>query len=379
MTETPGAGSKLRIESNAPQLRGYDVVVRAGALDDLAAHVAAAAPAARFALVVPDDIVTLYGDRALTSLRGAGLAAELIVVAAGERNKTRAAWAALSDRMLDLGFGRDSAVIALGGGVTGDLAGFAAATYMRGVPLVQVPTTLLAMIDAAVGGKTGVDTAAGKNLIGAFHPPRLVLADPLVLRTLSPAELRSGLAEAVKHGAILDAAYFEWVEDGARRLLDLDMAALEQLISRSVQLKAAVVRDDPFEQGRRAILNFGHTVGHAIELDADFSLPHGFAVAMGMVVEAAAGELCGVTERGTSGRLADALRSCDLPVKPQVASRERLTAAMRLDKKARGGTPRLALLERIGNCATTRAGDWTHEVPAPTLAAALDSAADHDE
>src|SRR5690606_4159708 len=198
------------------------------------------------------------------------------------------------------GFGRDCCVIALGGGVAGDIAGFVAATYMRGVPFVQLPTTLLAMIDASVGGKTGVDTAAGKNLVGAFHAPRIVIIDPLTLRTLPETELRSGLAEAVKHGAILDAAYFDWIADHVDDLLARDHAALEYLIARSVDLKANVVSEDPLESDRRAILNFGHTVGHALERCTNYRLPHGFAVSAGMCAEAALGQAAGFTNRGAA-------------------------------------------------------------------------------
>jgi 3-dehydroquinate synthase len=371
----PAGGHELRVNAPRHEAHGYDVVVRAGALDDIAIRVAAAAPAARYALIVPSDIAASHGARVLGLLRAGGLTAELLEFPAGEAHKTRETWAGLTDRMLELGFGRDAAVIALGGGVAGDLAGFVAATYMRGVPVVQVPTTLLAMIDASVGAKSGVDTHAGKNLVGAFHAPQLVIADPLVLRTLPPGELSSGLAEAVKHGAILDAAYFDWIGAHASDILSLDAAALEHLIARSVQLKAGVVSEDPYEHGLRAVLNFGHTVGHALELQQQYRMPHGHAVAQGMVVEAAVGEACGVTAPGTRAQLVELLDHCALPTVPTAGDWDVLAGIMRLDKKARLSRPRLPLLERIGACARNATGSWTFEVPEDVLAAAVRKAA----
>jgi 3-dehydroquinate synthase len=280
--------------------------------------------------------------------------------------------------MLDLRLGRDSCVIALGGGVTGDLAGFVAATYMRGVPLLQVPTTLLAMIDASIGGKTGIDTPAGKNLVGAFHPPCLVVADPELLRSLPATEVRSGMAEAIKHGAILDAGYLAWIEAHAATLLGGDHADLEHLVRRSVELKAAIVAEDPREHGRRAILNFGHTVGHALERLSRYALPHGPAVAAGMVVEAVAGEVLGITEAGTGARIAAILERCGLPARvlPELSAPQ-ILGAMETDKKARRGTARCVLLRMLGECAPAdrEAGTgWTHELPAAALERALRAA-----
>ncbi|MGH7466007.1 MAG: 3-dehydroquinate synthase, partial [Longimicrobiales bacterium] len=256
MTPRTGKGIRIRVEARGATAPGYEVFVRNGALDELASRITAAAPAAAYAVITPHGLADSYGARAVDSLRGAGLNAELLAFDDRESHKTRETWAALTDRMLELRFGRDACVIAVGGGVTGDVAGFVAATYMRGIPFVQVPTTLLAMIDASVGGKTGVDTGAGKNLVGAFHSPAVVIVDPAALRTLPAVQVRSGLAEAVKHGAILDTKYFTWIGDHADDLLALDPAALAHLIARSVELKAAVVSEDPLEDGRRAILNF---------------------------------------------------------------------------------------------------------------------------
>jgi 3-dehydroquinate synthase len=362
---------RVRVETASRRAAGYDVIIRAGAVRELPSRVASAAPAERYAVLAPDDVAGLYGDAVIADLRGAGRAAELLAFPAGEASKSRDVWGDLTDRMLAHRFGRDSCVIALGGGVACDLAGFVAATYMRGLPVVQVPTTLLAMIDASVGGKTGVDTAAGKNLVGAFHHPALVIADPELLHTLPGDGIRAGLAEAVKHGAILDGGYLDWIAERAPDTLDRDPATLEHLIAGSVAIKAAVVTDDPYERGRRALLNFGHTVGHALELLSGFTLAHGYAVAAGMVVEAEAGELLGISEAGTADRIRDVLRRCGLPHALPAVPADAVIDAMALDKKTRRAVPRCALPRRPGSPAPAPDGGWAHEVPDGVLAQAL--------
>jgi 3-dehydroquinate synthase len=350
------------------QRTAYDVIVRPGALDVLHSFLP---PAARCVIITDHHVAPLHGERVLDALRGHGLAADLLDFSAGEANKTRAAWSQLTDRMLQLGVGRDACVIALGGGVVGDLAGLVAATYMRGLPVVQVPTTLLAMIDAAVGGKTGVDVEHGKNLVGVFHHPHAVIADPLVLNTLPPQHLRAGLAEAIKHGAILDAAHFDWIREHAQRLLSLDPEAVSALVRRSVELKGSVVAEDPLEHGRRAVLNFGHTVGHALELCSGYSLLHGFAVAAGLRAEARAGELAGITAEGTADRVTSLLRACELPLAVRGVDVDAVLNGMRLDKKTRASAPRVVLLAVIGRCARTEDGKWTHALPRDVLRQAV--------
>jgi 3-dehydroquinate synthase len=366
--------TRIHVVFTPQPLYRHEIVVQTGVLDELPARVAAAAPAARYAVIVPDQLAGSHGRRVMDALASSGLDAALIEFPAGEANKTRATWAALTDRLLELRFGRDSCVIAVGGGVTGDLAGFVAATYMRGISLVHVPTSLLAMVDASIGGKTGVDTGAGKNLVGAFHAPRLVLADPLVLATLPAAEFRAGMAETVKHGAILDDDYFAWIERSVAHLLALQPAALEHLVARSAELKASVVMDDPYEEGARAALNFGHTIGHALELHSGFVLPHGHAVAIGMVIESAAGEAAGITEPGTRARLAALLTRLQLPISTTLVQRPSLLESLRLDKKARGARPRFALPERIGELARPPGNEWTFELPDTILQRALAAA-----
>jgi 3-dehydroquinate synthase len=361
--------------------RGYSVIVEPGGLVRLGELCAERAPAHRYAVIADSRVAQLYGGAALAALASAGLDADLLPFPAGEWNKSREAWAELSDAMLARGLGRDAVVVALGGGVTGDLAGFVAATFMRGVPVVQVPTTLLAMLDSSVGGKTGVDTHAAKNAIGAFHHPELVLVDPALLATLPPFQRRSGLAEGVKVAAMRDAELFGWIEQRAAGLAGGEPTAVAGLIERGVALKAEVVAEDPLERGTRAILNFGHTVGHALESLSGFSLLHGEAVALGMWLEARVGESLGITEEGTAGRLRAVLAACGLPeeIDPDWTARAILEAA-RPDKKARGGEPRWALPARIGAAALDAEGRPTHAIPAGTcarvLAAALRSASE---
>jgi len=346
----------------------YDVVIASGVIDRAVERVRETAPAHRYAVIADSHVTRLYGARLMDGFAGGGLDAGLFTFPAGEWNKSREQWARLSDRLLAASFGRDSVVIALGGGVTGDLAGFVAATYMRGVPVVQVPTTLLAMLDSSVGGKTGVDTEAGKNLIGAFHHPRLVLIDPTTLTTLPRTQRLAGLAEAIKTAAILDDALFAWIEANAKALTDGDIEALADLVGRTIAHKIEVVTTDPTERGRRAILNFGHTVGHAIEALEGYTILHGEAVAAGMRVEARLGERLGVTETGTAGRLEALLATCGLDrAWERERTPEEIVEAMGLDKKARADRPRCVFLSRIGEAARDPSGCYTSELSDETL------------
>jgi 3-dehydroquinate synthase len=307
-------------------------------------------------------------------LRAGGARVELLTFAAGEASKNRATWGALTDRMLAAHCGRDTAVVAVGGGVTGDLAGFVAATYHRGIPVVQVPTSLVAMVDAAIGGTTGIDTTVGKNLVGAFHQPRLVVCDPAVLATLPVPALAGGAAEMLKHGAIEDAAYFEAVTAAAAGILAADVRALEPLVARSVEIKAAVVSTDERESGRRAVLNFGHTVGHAVEAASGWTVPHGAAVAAGMVVEATLGETLGITATGTAARLARSVARFDLPAWiPDGLAAEALLDGMRTDKKARARRVRFSAIGGIGRAHRGSDGAWTVAVDPERMRATLES------
>lgn len=351
-------------------LHGAAIEVAPGALAALGARVRARHPGHRIAIIADQTVAALHCEAALASFEPAASAppgndqelAEplLLTFPPGESHKTRATWAALTDQLLDARFGRDSVVVALGGGVTGDLAGFVAATFMRGIPLVQAPTTLLAMIDAAIGGKTGVDTPAGKNLVGAFHQPSLVIADPRLLATLPAAQRREGLAEAIKHGVIADAAYFGWLTATLREIVHddaLDDATALRLVRRSVEIKVDVVRKDERELGLRKVLNFGHTIAHAIEHVTAYGVPHGHAVAIGMVAEALLAERLRVAERGVSDAIATVCDAAGLPVRlPDGVSPAEVVTATRTDKKARAGQVEYALPRALGEMAGSDTG-----------------------
>lgn len=354
----PGDAWRIEVQAGAGR---YPVLVGAGLLEGLPDLLRAHARADHYAIVSDDRVGALYGEAALARCRRAGLTADLFDFPHGEPSKVRETWARLTDALLEAGVGRDGCVVALGGGVTGDLAGFVAATYLRGVPLVQLPTSLVAMIDASVGGKVGVDTGAGKNLVGAFHAPRLVAADLATLETLEEPERAQGLVEALKHGAILDPAYFARVVEEAPGLLAAEPDALGPVVARSVELKAAVVTDDEREAGLRQILNFGHTVGHALEAASAYRLGHGAAVAAGMVVEARIGEAMGITDAGTAQRLETAVATLGYGLDVGPVDLEAVRGHLRVDKKAREGTPRYVLLHRIGEVDSE--GGWSHAAP----------------
>jgi 3-dehydroquinate synthase len=259
--------------------------------------------------------------------------------------------------------------------VVGDVAGFVAATYLRGVPWVQVPTTLLAMIDSSIGGKTGVDVVQGKNLLGAFHQPRLVVADLDVLATLPGPQLVAGMAEAIKHGVIADADYCDLLAREQPAIVARDLAALERVVVRSVEVKAEVVSADERETGRRAVLNFGHTVGHAVEATSGYALLHGEAVAIGMVLEARIAERGGTAEAGTATRVAALLDRFGLPLEaPPGTSVDDLLAKMGHDKKARAGEMRLALPRRVGEMYGDAQTGWTVAVSEELLREVLSAA-----
>lgn len=312
----------------------------------------------RHALLVTDaNVAALHAASVEAAVRKhrPGLVLARHVLPPGESEKTLDRWGEVIDALAALGATRDAAVIALGGGVVGDLAGFAAACWMRGIDVVQVPTTLLAMVDSSVGGKTAVDLPAGKNLVGAFHPPRAVVADTALLATLPDRELRAGIAEIVKYGAIFDAAFLDWLESHADALLARDPAALADAVLRSCRYKADVVARDPFERGDRALLNFGHTFGHAIEAEqgyaaGDGGLVHGEAVAVGMVLAARLSATLGRAGSGDAERLETLLARFGLPTRvPAGLSAEALLGRMRLDKKADAAGLRFILWDGAGH------------------------------
>ena len=345
-----------------PQLK-YPIDVKAGSLKDLGDFARKVAPAHRYAVITDSHVGPLYGSTAAESL---GIdSADVLVIPAGENSKSRGSWGWITDQLIERGFGRDSAIVALGGGVIGDLAGFVAATYMRGIPIVHAPTTLLAMIDASIGGKTGVDTQAGKNLVGAFHPPAGVLVDPQLLDTLPLRELRTGFAEALKHGAIASRGYFDSVVSAIPRVLygrGQSGDSLAGVIVGSIEIKSGIVARDEHEGGVRKILNFGHTVGHAIEMLSGYSLAHGEAVAIGMTLESRIAERVQIAVEGTAKEIRGALTAAGLPVElPKQLDADRILEVMQADKKVRAGSVQYALPRAIGEMAGAESG-WAVSV-----------------
>lgn len=324
---------------------GYDVIVQEGILDQIGELLNSLALGRSILVVGDTNTSPLYGERVLTSLRTTGYKTSQFVIPAGEIHKNLETVAALWQSCLDAELDRKSTVVALGGGVVSDLAGFTAATFMRGCNWVCVPTTLLAMVDASLGGKTGFDLPEGKNLVGAFYPPRLVLVDPNVLATLPKRELNTGLAEVVKHGIIADPDLFALCTQGQ----DVVTKQMSEVIQRGIAVKVKIIEEDPHENGFRASLNFGHTIGHAVEHVSGYSLLHGEAVAIGMVAEARLAERILGSDPGLSGLLAGTLTRLGLPVKiPDTLDRASIIQSMKVDKKKSAGNVKFALPLRIG-------------------------------
>jgi 3-dehydroquinate synthase len=293
-------------------------------------------------IIVTDENVAKFH---LEKIRSVFPQSRAIVVPAGEAHKNLETVSHLWKSFLDNGIDRNSSVIALGGGVIGDMAGFAASTYMRGVDWIGVPTTLLSMVDASIGGKTGFDLPEGKNLVGSFHPPTLVLADPSLLRTLTKRELRSGMAEVVKHGLISAPELFEMCSHGLGWVKD----NLEEIVKRAMAVKIKIIEEDPYEKGIRATLNLGHTVGHAVELVSKFDLRHGEAIAIGVLVEAKFSVRIGLADKGLVEAIEETLTALGLPIQiPAELPREEIIRAMRMDKKKKADVIRFALPIEIG-------------------------------
>jgi 3-dehydroquinate synthase len=331
--------------------RSYDIAITSGDATGVGPFVRAALPKTSSALVVCDSNTQMHGQTVEAALRSVDVRAALAAVPAGESSKCQATLGSLYDALYDLAADRKTVVVAVGGGVVGDLAGFAAATYNRGLPLVMVPTSLLAMVDSSVGGKTGINHPKGKNLIGAFHQPAGVWIDLAHLKTLPEREYLSGLAEVVKYGVILDAEFFCFLESRTTELRARDPESLAHVVSRSCRLKADVVERDEYElTGLRAVLNYGHTFAHGFETCAGYgALLHGEAVAIGMMCAARLAELRGLIGPDLTARQETLLKALGLPVSIGSAyPTDDLIAVMRRDKKAVGGKMRFILPTRLG-------------------------------
>ncbi len=333
--------------------RSYPIEIGVGTLDAVGPAVAAATGARRAILISVPPVARRYAGRVERSLREAGIRPKRLIVPDGERTKNLGQAAKLYDACLAAGADRSSVIVALGGGVVGDLAGFVAATLLRGIPVVQIPTSLLAMVDSSVGGKTGVNVARGKNLVGAFHQPRLVWIDAETLGTLPPRQLSAGLAEVIKHAAIRDERLFRRLERDFDRLLALEPGVLVPVLQRNCAIKAAVVSEDERETGARMLLNFGHTLGHAAEALKKFrGILHGEGVAMGMAFAADLSEELGLAPSGTADRLCALLERAGLPTELPDFPRSAYLRALAVDKKKRDDHVHFVVLRAIGRAET---------------------------
>jgi 3-dehydroquinate synthase len=338
--------------------RSYDIEIGTGILDALGARMKALGLSGRVGVVTNNKVAPLYSRAVLRSLGDAGFNPSLFVIPDGEEYKSLA-WASNTyDWLLTQRLDRRSMLVALGGGVIGDLTGFVAATYMRGIPFVQVPTTLLSQVDSSVGGKTGVNHPLGKNMIGAFYQPAYVCADITTLDTLPQEEFLSGMAEVVKYGVIFDGKFFAFIEERLGEILRKEPAAIAAVVKRSCEIKAEVVAKDEREAGLRAILNYGHTVGHAVEALTQYTgYRHGESVSIGMVVAAKLAHKSGLCGKDTHARVEALLSGLGLPVKfPAELKPEAVLSAMALDKKSEGGKVKMVLPVRIGEVVIT--SDW---------------------
>lgn len=305
--------------------------------------------ASKFAIITDDQTAPLYGEEIKTILQDSGLEAHLFSFPHGEKNKTRNTKEQIENQLFEKKLGSDIGIIAIGGGVVSDLVGYIAATFCRGVPLVIIPTTLLGMVDASIGGKNGVNTPYGKNLIGSLYFPKKVIIDLCTLKTLSKRELANGMVETIKHALISDASFFEELEKNSQAILELESAILEKTVFTSCRIKSEIVEQDEIEKGKRHLLNFGHTVGHALELLSGFSLAHGEAVAIGLIVESYLSMELGYLDPVSLDRIKNIFTLYGLPLYlPAKLSVPDILAAMTLDKKTVGGVPRFVTLKGIG-------------------------------
>lgn len=334
--------------------RSYPIFIEDGIMANIGTDLAKRKIASRYVVLSDDHVAKLYGATLMATLKEAGIKAELLTFARGEISKNLQVFADLSSKLAQMGIDRSSGIIALGGGVTGDLAGFIAATYMRGIPFVQVPTTLLSQVDSSVGGKTGVDIPEGKNLVGAFYQPKVVYIDTAVLTTLPVEELLGGVAEVIKYGVIYDFDFYCFLEKNLDAILELNPAVIQEMIHTCCSIKAEVVAEDEREAGLRRILNFGHTIGHAVEGASDYSLIHGNAVAIGMVAALRLAVSSGLCKRKEAGRVATLIHAFGLPTEiPVGMDIDRIKAYIKTDKKSVAGSVFYVLPTTIGKVIIT--------------------------
>lgn len=334
--------------------RSYPIIIDEGLLLGLGSDLKKRQIAKRYIVISDTTVAGLYGDKVTSSLSAAGFTPELVTFPAGEASKNLSTIAELSSKLAQLGVDRQDCLVALGGGVVGDITGFLAASYMRGIAFVQVPTTMLAQVDSSVGGKTGVDIPEGKNLVGAFYQPRCVYIDPNVLQSLPAEELLNGLAEVIKYGVIYDQEFFEYLAKNRQEIVALNLSFIEAIIEKSCAIKAEVVAQDEREGGLRRILNFGHTIGHAVEADSNYTLAHGMCVAIGMVAACEMAAAKDMFTKADASKVRTLIKDYNLPVGiPQTADRKKLKFYLKTDKKTVGGIPFFVLPTAIGKVVIT--------------------------
>jgi 3-dehydroquinate synthase len=337
---------KVKVELGADS---YEICIGGGLLPQVGLQLQELGLSGRVVIITDSNVKRRYAGILEQGLSEAGFNVDILEIPAGEENKTLKSAGRLYDELNDINAERITPILALGGGVTGDLAGFVAATYMRGVPYIQVPTSLLAMADSSIGGKTAVDHGRLKNIVGAFYQPKLVLADINALKTLPAVELSNGMAEVIKHAAISDRAFFDYLEVNMKRAVALDAEVMEYIVGKNVRIKAGVVSKDEKETGLRAVLNYGHTVGHAVEVVSNFKLKHGQAVAIGMVAEAKISRRLGMLSATDVERLENLIVKAGLPAQIPKMDKSKIMQAMTHDKKVRDGRLTFALLKSIGD------------------------------
>jgi len=332
---------------------GYEIRVGSGLLTQTGHWLAEDGFSGRVVIITNPTVQGLYGDSLCQSLTGEGFSVTMVLVPEGEEQKSLETAGRLYHELTSSYAERTTPILALGGGVVGDLAGFVAATYLRGVPLIQIPTTLLAQVDSSIGGKVAVDHDQLKNRIGAFYQPRLVVADTDTLKTLPARELANGLAEVIKSAAIRNKEFFAFLEENITRIKALDEVVIEETVFQTVRIKAEVVEKDERESGLRGILNYGHTIGHAIETTSDFKVPHGGAIAIGMLAAARISNRMGVLDEGALVRLKNIIEQADLPVELPALKIAEVMQAIKHDKKVLWDKVRFALLRSIGEAFIT--------------------------
>lgn len=358
--------------------KNYRVVVGPGLLKNLPKVLSQIKPAAlgkcaaRYVIITDSVVKKIAGDQLLRTLKNAGLQADLFTFPAGEKNKTEATHQKLTHQMLAKKCGRDTMILALGGGVVGDTAGYVAATYMRGIPYVQIPTSFLAMVDSSIGGKVGVDTPYGKNLVGAFWHPEAVIADIDCLKNLPREQLVNGLMESVKIFLTYDKQMYEFTQKNWTRVLKKNSAALQKIIARSIELKIGVVTRDEFDANERMVVNWGHTIGHAIEHLSHFRLLHGYSVALGILVEGKISQILGVLGEKDFKNIRESMKKFGIDEKElRKFGVDAVVKQTLIDKKSANGRVKYVLLEKIGKAKTDKKGMFGHEVEAKMVREAL--------